>query len=102
MPAGRRSRSTRCPSASTPGAHGDQRRLLRSVNYVKLVPYSALGQFDARNLGASALLAPLAVAFTFAGAAIIRRMRAEVFYPVTYALTALVGLKLVWDGLAAL
>ena len=72
------------------------------VNYVKLVPYLALGQFDARNLGASALLAPLAVAFTFAGAAIIRRMRAEVFYPVTYALTALVGLKLVWDGLAAL
>lgn len=73
-----------------------------TVNYVKLVPYLALGQFDATNLGASALLAPLAVAFTFVGAWIIRRMRAEVFYPLTYALTALVGLKLVWDGLAAL
>lgn len=72
------------------------------VNYVKLVPYAALGEFDARNLGASLLLAPLAVAFTFVGAAIIRRMRAEVFYPLTYALTALVGLKLLWDGLAGL
>ena len=72
------------------------------VNYVKLIPYAALGEFDANNLGASALLAPLAVAFTFVGAWIIRRMRAEVFYPLTYALTALVGLKLVWDGLAAL
>lgn len=72
------------------------------VNYVKLVPYFALGQFDARNLGASALLAPLAVAFTFVGASIIRRMRAEVFYPFTYAMTALVGIKLVWDGLAGL
>lgn len=72
------------------------------VNYVKLVPYLLLGQFDAQNLGASLLLAPVAVLFTFAGAALIRRMRAEVFYPVTYALTAAVGLKLVWDGLAGL
>lgn len=73
-----------------------------TVNYVKLVPYLALGQFDGRNLAASALLAPLAVLFTFVGAWIIRRLRAEVFYPLTYALTALVGLKLLWDGLAGL
>jgi uncharacterized membrane protein YfcA len=73
-----------------------------TVNYVKLVPYFALGEFDAQNLGTSALLAPVAVAFTFLGAWIIRRMRAEVFYPLTYALTALVGLKLVWDGLSGL
>lgn len=72
------------------------------VNYVKLIPYAALGEFDTQNLGTSAALAPLAVAFTFVGAAIIRRMRAEVFYPITYALTALVGLKLVWDGLSGL
>jgi uncharacterized protein len=72
------------------------------VNYVKLVPYAALGEFDTQNLGTSAALAPLAVAFTFVGAWIIRRMRAEVFYPITYALTAIVGLKLVWDGLSGL
>ena len=73
-----------------------------AVNYVKLVPYFALGQFDGANLSASAALAPVAVAFTFAGAWVIRRMRAEVFYPLTYALTALVGAKLAWDGLAGL
>ena len=72
------------------------------VNYVKLIPYAALGEFDTQNLGTSAVLAPLAVAFTFVGAWIIRRMRAEVFYPITYALTALVGIKLVWDGLSGL
>ncbi len=72
------------------------------VNYVKLVPYAALGELDATNLGASLLLAPVAVLFTFVGAAIIRRMRAEVFYPLTYALTAAVGLKLLWDGLQGL
>lgn len=72
------------------------------VNYVKLVPYFALGQFDGENLALSALLAPVAVLFTYLGAWIIRRMRAEVFYPLTYALTALVGLKLAWDGLLGL
>lgn len=72
------------------------------VNYVKLVPYAALGEFDAENLGASVALAPVAVLLTFAGAALVRRMRAEVFYPLTYALTAAVGLKLCWDGLRAL
>jgi len=72
------------------------------VNAVKLVPYLALGQFDATNLAASALLAPVAVAFTYLGAWIIRRMRAEVFYPFTYAMTALVGIKLIWDGLMGL
>ncbi|WP_246082469.1 sulfite exporter TauE/SafE family protein [Rubellimicrobium rubrum] len=72
------------------------------VNYVKLIPYAALGEFDTQNLGTSALLAPVAVAFTFVGAWIINRMRAEVFYPITYALTALVGVKLIWDGLTGL
>lgn len=70
------------------------------VNYAKLVPYAALGELGAGNLAASALLAPLAVAFTFVGAWAIRRMRAEVFYPFTYGMTALVGVKLLWDGLA--
>ncbi len=72
------------------------------VNYVKIVPYLLLGQFDATNLAASAALLPVAVLATLAGAWIIRRMRAEVFYPFVYALTALMGFKLVWDGLAAL
>lgn len=72
------------------------------VNYAKLLPYAALGQLDATNLGLSAALAPLAIGFTFVGAWIVRRLRAEVFYPFTYAMTALVGVKLVWDGLAGL
>lgn len=68
------------------------------VNAVKLVPYFALGQFDGSNLAAAAFLTPVAVVFTFVGAWIIRHMKAEVFYPFTYAMVMLVGLKLVWDG----
>jgi len=36
------------------------------------------------------------------GAAIIKRMSAEVFYPFSYSMIFLVGLKLVWDGLVGL
>jgi uncharacterized protein len=72
------------------------------VNAVKLIPYFALGQFDSTNLLASALLAPMAVLFTFVGAWIIKSMRTEVFYPFTYAMILLVGIKLVWDGVAGL
>jgi uncharacterized membrane protein YfcA len=72
------------------------------VNALKLGPYFALGQFGTENLLSSAILAPVAVAFTFAGAFIIRRMRAEVFYPVAYGLTFLLGVKLIWDGWTAL
>lgn len=72
------------------------------TNAIKLVPYFALGQFDRQHLMASAALLPVAIASTWAGAWIVRRLRAEVFYPLTYISVALVGAKLVWDGLAGL
>lgn len=70
------------------------------VNAVKLVPYFALGQFDAANLSASAILMPVAPLATLAGAWIVRRMRPDVFYPFMYVMILIVGCKLVWDGLA--
>jgi uncharacterized membrane protein YfcA len=72
------------------------------LNALKLGPYFALGQFGTENLLSSAILAPVAVAFTLVGAFIIRRMRAEVFYPVAYGLTFLLGVKLIRDGWMAL
>ena len=71
-----------------------------TVNLVKLVPYFFLGQLAAGNLASSAALMPVSIAFTFVGAAIIRRMKAEVFYPLTYALVGIVGVKLIWDGIS--
>lgn len=72
------------------------------VNAIKVVPYLALGQFDASNLEASAILLPLAPLATFAGAWIVRRMKTEVFYPLMYAMVGIVAVKLIWDGLAQL
>lgn len=72
------------------------------VNAVKVGPYMALGYFDARVMVSALVMLPLAVVAVRAGAALVRRMRAEVFYPFTYAMVLLVGVKLVWDGLSAL
>lgn len=68
------------------------------MNAVKLIPYFALGELDASNLSISAALMPAAAVATFAGAAIVRRMRAEIFYPFTYGAIFLLSLKLIWDG----
>ena len=51
------------------------------TNALKLIPYFALGQFDATNLTASAVLMPIAPLATLAGAWLVRRMRPEIFYP---------------------
>lgn len=73
-----------------------------AVNVVKLVPYAALGQFNAATLTSALVLLPLAVGSTLLGAKIVKYLRAELFYPLMYGMIALVGIKLVWDGLASL
>jgi hypothetical protein len=73
-----------------------------TVNAVKLVPYFALGQFDAENLAASAILLPLAPFATLMGAFMVRRLKPEAFYGITYATVMIVALKLLWDGVSAL
>ncbi|TKT75380.1 sulfite exporter TauE/SafE family protein [Aquamicrobium sp. LC103] len=69
------------------------------VNAVKLVPYFALGQFDATNLTASAVLLPLAPFATLTGAWLVRRMKPDVFYPFMYWMIFIVSAKLIWDGM---
>jgi len=69
------------------------------VNVVKVIPYAALGQLDGRTLLSAVVLLPPAVLSVLVGAAVVRRMRSEVFYPFMLAMVALVGLRLVYDGL---
>lgn len=68
------------------------------MNAVKLVPYFALGQFDTANLSASAMLMPIAAIATVIGAAIVKRMRPAIFYPIIYGLVFFLSVKLIWDG----
>jgi uncharacterized protein len=68
------------------------------VNLIKVPPYLALGQFTAENLATSAVLFPLAIAATWAGVRLVRRVSGERFYDIVYALLLLLGCKLVFDG----
>jgi uncharacterized membrane protein YfcA len=69
------------------------------VNYVKLVPYSWLGQFDTSNLKTSLVLAPLAPVGIGMGVCLHKRVTDRFFFRVAYAMLFVVGLKLMYDGM---
>jgi uncharacterized membrane protein YfcA len=71
------------------------------VNYVKLVPYGWLGQFDASNLKTSLVLAPLAPVGIGMGVWLHNRVTDRFFFRVAYTMLFVVGLKLMYDGLIA-
>ncbi len=70
------------------------------VNYVKLVPYTWLGQFDHSNLMTSLVLAPLAPAGIGLGVWLHRRVSDRLFFRIAYVMLFVVGCKLMWDALA--
>lgn len=70
------------------------------LNAVKLIPYFALGQLGTENLAASLALAPVAPVATFAGAWIVKRLKADIFYPFMYTMVLAISLELIWVGLA--
>lgn len=72
------------------------------VNWIKVVPFFALGQFTRQNLVTSVAMFPLAILATWAGIVLVRRVPAERFYKIIYSLLILVGLKLIWSGVAGL
>ena len=71
-----------------------------AVNWIKVPAYVALGQFTHANLLTAAALLPVAIASTFAGVWLVRRVSAERFYVAIYLLMVLVGAKLLWDAFA--
>jgi uncharacterized protein len=72
------------------------------INFVKLVPYTWLGLFDARNLSTSLVLAPLAPLGIWIGVTLMKRLSEVLFYRICYALLLVVGARLLWEGLVAL
>ncbi|MGH8798597.1 MAG: sulfite exporter TauE/SafE family protein [Casimicrobiaceae bacterium] len=70
------------------------------VNYVKLVPYTLLGQLSASNLGLSLLFAPLAPLGIWLGLHLERRIPEKPFYRLSYAILFATGCKLIYDSVA--
>jgi len=72
------------------------------VNFVKLIPYAWLGQFDTSNLLTAAVLSPLAPLGIELGHFLHRRVSDRVFFQTLYVLLFAVGCKLVYDGVTGL
>lgn len=72
------------------------------INWLKVPAYYALGAFTPANLCLAAALMPVALASTWAGTVLVRRVDGPRFYAMMHVLMILVGAKLVWDGFSAL
>jgi len=68
------------------------------VNWMKLVPYALLGQFNTENLTTSLLLLPLAPVGVWLGLWLQKRVSDKAFYGVCYGLLFVTGIKLAYDG----
>jgi uncharacterized membrane protein YfcA len=76
--------------------------LFALVNWIKVPPYLALGQFSGENLATAGALFPVAIASTWAGVLLVRRVTGQGFYTAVYLLLILVGAKLIYDGAGVL
>src|SRR3954452_23969899 len=73
-----------------------------AVNWMKIVPYFALGGFTSENLATSAALLPLAIATNFAGIWLVRRTPTELFYKIAYVLMFMISAELIRSGLTTI
>ncbi len=73
-----------------------------AINLVKVIPYLALGLFDARNLTTALVLAPLGAVGILIGIQVQKKLPTLWFFRVSYAALALTGMKLLYDGVVRL
>jgi len=69
------------------------------INWLKVPAYAALGQFTPQNMATVAVLLPVAIASTFAGVWLVKRVNPERFYVLIYGPMIPVGLHLIWKAL---
>lgn len=72
------------------------------INWIKVPPYLALGQFNPESLTTAAILAPIAILSTLAGVRLVRRVPTDRFFRIILLLLLAVGAKLVYDGASRL
>ncbi|KEA65471.1 membrane protein [Marinobacterium lacunae] len=72
--------------------------MFAAINYMKLIPYSMLGQFDTANLSTSAVLALLAPVGVRLGYWMHHRISEAWFYRICFVLLFATGSKLLFDA----
>jgi uncharacterized membrane protein YfcA len=73
-----------------------------AVNWMRTIPYFALGELNLANLKISLVLLPLALVFNFLGFWLVQRVPTEVFYRISYALIFLVSSVIMAQGVVGL
>jgi uncharacterized membrane protein YfcA len=71
------------------------------INAIKLIPYWALGQFNADNLRTSLFLMPIAIVGTFAGVRLVRVLPQKVYFTFVQVMLFFVSIKLIADAVIA-
>ena len=71
-----------------------------AINWMKVPSYILLGSLGREVVSAALMLLPLAVAATWAGVWLVRRIDSARFYRLIYALMVALGLRLMWQGSA--
>jgi uncharacterized membrane protein YfcA len=69
------------------------------MNWIKVPAYFALGQFTPGNLATSAALMPVAIASTYAGVWIVRKLNPAKFYTLIYILMIVMGVYLLFQAI---
>jgi uncharacterized membrane protein YfcA len=72
------------------------------LNWLKIGPYFALGQFSTATLASSVMLLPVAVLANFLGIWLVRRTPTGLFYQIAYVLVFLISLELIRSGATTL
>jgi uncharacterized membrane protein YfcA len=73
-----------------------------SLNWMKVIPYVALGQFSTKGLATSAVLVPLALAANQLGFWLVRRTPQALFYKITLIVMFLIAIALLRAGVLGL
>ena len=68
------------------------------INAVKLIPYWALGQFNAGNLEIAAMLSPISVVGALLGYKLTARMPEKLFFRLVEVALAVISVKLIFDA----
>ena len=69
------------------------------LNFIKIGPYLVLGRLNTEMAMSSVIFIPVAVGATLLGAFIVRRMEADLFYPIMYTILILVSVRLIIVGI---
>lgn len=81
---------------------GTTAMVFAAMNWMKVVPYVALGQFSTKGLGTSLALLPLAVAANLFGFWLVRVTPQETFYRITLGIMAVISVELAREGLVGI